>query len=80
MLTAASCTFTTESAAKAALQAVRKKHRVALRGAVVLPVPGIAFAWQVHLHLGGTGFSRAELGSALRDAAKSIGLSTHIKE
>lgn len=77
MLAEAHCTFTSESAARVALTGVRKAHRVALRGAVVLRTPGL-HTFHVHYEAGGTGFSPAELGDALRSAAIKAGLETHI--
>ncbi len=79
MLTEAHCGFATESAARVALTGVRKTHRVALRGAVVLRVPGM-LCFRVHYEMGGTGFSPAELGSALQSAAIKAGLETHVIE
>jgi hypothetical protein len=78
MLTQAHCTFTTENAARAALTGVRKYHRVALRGALVLRDPGL-FSYCVHYGMEGTGFSPAELGAELRAAAFRAGLETHVK-
>jgi hypothetical protein len=55
--------FTGERAAKQVLTKFRKRHRVALRGAVVLQ--DYSGAWYVHAPLGGTGFSAAEMAGAL---------------
>ena len=43
----------------------RKRYRVALRGAVVIG-PDFFGAYHLHVPLGGTGFSAAEMASALR--------------
>jgi len=78
MLIEAHCGFATESAARVALTGVRKTHRAALRGAVVLRAPVGRLCFYVHYDMGGTGFSPAELGGALRSAAIKAGLETHI--
>lgn len=77
MLTIVHCAFTTENAARVALTGVRKYHRVALRGALVLRNPG-SLSYCVHYEMGGTGFSPAELGAALRSAAIRANLETHL--
>jgi hypothetical protein len=64
MLTELHCTFFTRANARTALTEFRKRYRVALRGACVTgPVLG---TYRVHVPLGGTGFSNAEMSSAMR--------------
>lgn len=62
MLTRISTSFATKKDAQRALTNVRKVHRVALRGAVVIGENG---AFYVHAPLGSTGFSAAELAAEL---------------
>lgn len=74
MLTEIYHDFATESDARKALTIIRKKYRVALRGAVVIGKPfwdgenrivkGVA-PYRIWAELGSTGFSSAELASVL---------------
>lgn len=57
-------TFPTEKQAKATLTLVRKKYRVAFRGAVACRCYHPE-GYRLHVPLGGTGFSAAELASVL---------------
>ena len=57
--------FTDKRTAQTALTEFRKRYRVALRGAVVIG-PDSFVAYHLHVPLGGTGFSAAEMASALR--------------
>lgn len=57
--------FTDKRTAQTALTEFRKRYRVALRGAVVIG-PDYFGAYYLHVPLGGTGFSAAEMASALR--------------
>jgi hypothetical protein len=66
MLTEISTRFASEKAAKRALTNVRKRHRIALRGAVVIERRYVGEgAFYVHAPLGGTGFSAEELAAEL---------------
>lgn len=67
MLTRIPLPFATAHAARHALTHIRKRYRVALRGACVLG-PDYFGAHYAHVALGGTGFSAAELANAMRAA------------
>jgi len=64
MLTEIPITFASRVDAQRALTNVRKRYRIALRGAVVTG-PDYHKRYGVHAPLGGTGFSPAEFASAL---------------
>lgn len=65
MLTELPCTFTTQREAQTALTEFRRRYRVALRGACIVG-PDYFKAYRLHVPLGGTGFSAAEMASAIR--------------
>lgn len=65
MLTRLPLSFSTKRTAQTALTEFRKKYRVALRGACILG-PDYHGSYSVHVPLGGTGFSAAEMASAMR--------------
>jgi hypothetical protein len=65
MLTELHCTFSTRASAQTALTEFRKHYRIALRGACITG-PDFHGAYRVHVPLGGTGFSNAEMSSAMR--------------
>lgn len=65
MLTELPIAFTDRRTAQTALTEVRRTYRVALRGACVTG-PDYFKAYRVHVPLGGTGFSAAEMVSAMR--------------
>jgi hypothetical protein len=65
MLTRIPASFSTLQTARVALTEFRKRYRLALRGAVIIG-PDYHGAFCVHAPLGSTGFSAAEMASALR--------------
>ncbi len=65
MLIELHCKFSTRDNAQTALTEFRKRYRVALRGACVTG-PDHFGCYRVHVPLGGTGFSVAEMSSAMR--------------
>lgn len=65
MLTPIPASFSDKRTAQTALTEFRKRYRVALRGAVITG-PDYFGAYRIHAPLGNTGFSVAELASALR--------------
>lgn len=65
MLTQLPLTFIDKRTAQIALTEFRKRYRIALRGAVVIG-PDYHKAYTLHVPLGGTGFSPAEMASAIR--------------
>lgn len=65
MLTRIPAAFTCAQDARAALTDLRRRYRLALRGAAVIG-PDYFGAYYVHVQLGSTGFSAAEMAGALR--------------
>lgn len=65
MLTAVPLAFTSSQKARLALTAFRKHYRVALRGACVTG-PNYHDEFTIHVQFGGTGFSPAEMASAMQ--------------
>ena len=63
MLTRIFHPFNSARSARSALTHMRKKYRIALRGACVIG-PDYNGKFYVHVPLGGTGFSNAEMASA----------------
>lgn len=65
MLTELHCSFSTRANAQAALTEFRKQYRVALRGACITG-PDYHGVYRLHVPLGNTGFSNAEMSAAMR--------------
>lgn len=65
MLTKLYCKFTDKKTAQIALTEIRKKYRIALRGACITG-PDYHGSYSVHVPLGNTGFSNAELSAEMR--------------
>jgi hypothetical protein len=65
MLTELQVTFSTRATAQHALTDFRKRYRIALRGACITG-PHFRGEYRVHVPLGGTGFSNAEMSAELR--------------
>jgi hypothetical protein len=65
MLTELHVTFTERKTAQQALTDLRKRYRIALRGACVTG-PHFNGEYRVHVPLGNTGFSNAEMSAELR--------------
>jgi hypothetical protein len=74
MLTEIYHKFPSEKIARRTLIAFKKRYRVALRGAVVIErkYPEVHAGFHVHAPLGGTGFSNAEMTSALREIEAAL--------
>lgn len=65
MLTELPISFSERQTAQTALTEFRRRYRIALRGACITG-PDYFKAYRVHVPLGGTGFSAAEMASAMR--------------
>ena len=65
MLTELHATFSNRKTAQQALSDLRKRYRIALRGACITG-PHFNGEFRVHVPLGGTGFSNAEMSAEMR--------------
>lgn len=65
MLTELYCTFSSKKTAQSALTEIRKKYRIALRGACITG-PHYHGEFRVFVPLGATGFSNAEMSAEMR--------------
>ena len=65
MLTRLHITFTSKREAQSTLTAFRKRYRVALRGACITG-PHYHGRFELHVQLGATGFSNAEMSNAMQ--------------
>lgn len=71
MLTRVPLSFHSAREARATLTAFRKRYRVALRGACVTG-PDFHGLHSVHVPFGGTGFSPAEMASAMQSIVREV--------
>ena len=65
MLTELPIAFSDRQTAQTALTEFRRRYRIALRGACITG-PDYFKAYRLHVPIGGTGFSVAEMASAMR--------------